>query len=449
VSFSRLVAKEKSSGSVERLTVKSEKNWLAPIDKFNAIFSTSQTQFASLFPEQSEVNQSGLVQKPINEDDYRLYIKLYSEIKGKGNYSAESLNQLESILTRSPYLYAAYGLYRETASNLYSDTRDKTHLEKLELLLQNSPPEYRYSIYHAIDSFWMAYKMKNLDNAQQQIIEAKSKGASSFVLAELNAILYFSKGQYQKAADTFQEAITLRSSTALFYNLAFSYWRLGDLTKTEIALNQMLKIVPDNYKARRLQANIWLLQGKLELAIMAYERVVESLNNGRDLTNLSLAYGLNKQYKKSLEFAQLALKKNPKHPTKLLNLADIEMILGKRETAISHYQQVIAILSGEEEVKNLTNLAQAYAQLSQADLAIAALSKAQNLASEGGEASYSFAIVYSLLKEEASAIHHVKSALKSNVGVVWFNLPWFDKLCDNKEFSVLMTKYQNVERCKI
>ncbi|OUR82018.1 serine/threonine protein kinase [Colwellia psychrerythraea] len=445
VSFSRLVVNDNTS---DHLSVKSEKNWLAPIDKFNVIFSTSQTQFVSLFPQQLEVNQSGLVQRPINENDYRDYIELYSQIKGQGKYSEESLSELEALLERSPYLYAAYTLYRETASNLYSDTRDKDHLKQLELLLQKSPPEYRYSVYHAVDSFWVAYKMKNLDDAQQQIIEAKNRGASSFVLSDLNAILFFSKGQYQKAAKTFDEAISLRPSTALLYNLAFSYWRMGDLAKAEAALAKMLEIVPENYKARRLQANIWLLQGKLGLAISAYEKIVTNLNNGTDLTNLSLAYGLNKQYGKSLESAQKALKQNPNHPVNLLNLADIEMILEHEQSAISHYQQVVTILIGKNEVKYLTNLAQAYGQLNQGNLAIAALSKAQSLAPESGEVSYSSAIVYSLLEEEASAVHHVKTALKNNVGVVWFNLPWFDKLCGNAEFSLLMTKHQNTERCK-
>ena len=444
VSFSRLVVNENTS---DNLSVKSEKNWLIPIDKFNVIFSTSQTQFASLFPEESEINQSGLVQRPINESDYRDYIALYSQIKGDGNYSAESLDHLEALLTRSPYLYAAYGLFRETASNLYTDTRDKSQLKQVELILQNSPPEYRYSVYHAIDSFFVAYKAKDHDIAQQQIIEAKNRGASNFVLSELNAILFFSKGQYQKAADTFEEAISLRPSTVLFYNLAFSYWRMGNLTKAEAALEKMLKIVPENYRAKRLQANIWLLQGKLGLAISVYEKIVTKLNNGTDLTNLSLAYGLNKQYDKSLKSAQKALRQNPNHPVNLLNLADIETILGHEKSAISHYQQVVSILSGKDEIQDLTYLAQAYGQLNQANLAIATLSKAQNLAPESGDVFYSSAIVYSLLKESASAVHYVEAALKNNVGVVWFNLPWFDKLCDNEDFILLMEQNKNSARC--
>ena len=222
---------------------------------------------------------------------------------------------------------------------------------------------------------------------------------------------------------------------------------MGDLIKAEKALNRMVEIVPDNYKAKRLQANIWLLQGKLGLAISSFEKIVVSSDNGRDLTNLSLAYGLNKQYEKSYEYAQKALDKNPKHPFNILNLADIEMILGKKMTAYSHYQLVVEVLAEKQEIKHLLGLAQAYAQLNQASLAIDALNKAQALAPDNGEVSYTSAIVYSLLKESTSAIHHTKTALKNNIGVVWFNLPWFDKLCVNKEFLVLMNKYQNSNRC--
>jgi serine/threonine-protein kinase len=445
VSFSRLVVNENTS---DNLSVKSEKNWLAPIDKFNAIFSTSQTQFASLFPEHSEVNQSGLVQKPIDEEDYRKYIALYSEIKGQGEYSVESLTELETLLTRSPYLYAAYGLFREAASNLYTDSRDEVHLKRLELVLQNSPPEYRYSVYHAIDSFFVAYKIKELATAQQQIIEAKNKGASSFVLSELNAILFFSKGQYQKAADTFEEALILRPSTTLLYNLAFSYWRMGDLSKAENALNRMLEIVPDNYKAKRLKANIWLLQGKLELAIKEYEKIVAALSNGRDLTNLSLAYALNKQYKKSLIYAKKAVDLSPKNRIRRLNLADIEFILGRVKSSNFNYKKVINAPVDNNKYRYWLDIAQAQLQLNKQNLAIKALNKAKHLAPDNGEVAYTSALVYSVLGERVSAIFEVNKALANKVGSVWFNLPWFDSLCDDKEFDLLMMKYNNQKRCR-
>ncbi|MCP4985128.1 MAG: protein kinase [Colwellia sp.] len=447
VHFSRLVSKAKNIESLERITVKAERNWLAPIDKFNAIFSTSQTQFASLFPEHSEVNQSGLVQKPIKEADYRKYIALYNQIKGQGNYSADSLTQLEALLTRSPYLYAAYALYRDAALDLHIDSKDKKYFDMLDLLLQNSPPEYRYSAFEAIDRFWLASDQGDMTTARLKISEAKYRGADDLTVLGFEASMFFNTGKYKEAADSYTRAFTLRPSTTLLNNIAFSYWRMGDLIKAEGALNKMLAIVPDNYRAKRLQANLWLMQGKLELAISAYEKIVASKDNGTNLTNLSLAYGMNKQFDKSLEFALKAYEKSPKHPVKLLNLADIETILGNNQKALSYYQEVVSILEDKEDVKSLTYLSQAYAQLNQSSQAIDSLNKAQAIAHENGEVSYASAIVYSLLNERASATHHIKSALKNNVGAVWFNLPWFDVLCEDSEFLVLMKEYNNGERC--
>lgn len=444
VSFSRLVA---NPSNQEMLAVKSEKNWLAPVEKFNAIYSTSQTQFASLFPKHPEVNKSGLVQRPINEEDYRSYIELYSQIRGQGKYSAESLIKLEALLTRSPYLYAAYSLYRDVALDLYLDSKDNKYTNQLDKLLENSPPEYRYSAYEAIERFWLTSDMGKMKLAKQHISDAQTRGADHLIISELKAYLLFNTGQYKESANAYSRAFSLRPSLSLLYNTAFSYWRMGDLKQAENSVDEMLKIVPDNAKSQQLQANIWLLQGRLDLAITAYEKIVSRLNIGRDLTNLSLAYALNNQYDKSLEFAQKASNMNPKHPFKLLNLADVEMILGKEESAISHYKQVVAILAGKNEVKYLTSLAQAYAQLNQASLAIEALRKAQELSIDKGEVAYASALVYSLLKEKVSAIHHAKTALNSKVGVVWFNLPWFDLLCKEQQFKQLMTKYDNALRC--
>jgi serine/threonine-protein kinase len=277
----------------------------------------------------------------------------------------------------------------------------------------------------------------------------KNRGADDLTLLGAKAYLAFSSGFYKKAAELYSKSYQLRPSATLLNNTAFSYWREGALVKAEETINGVLSLVPNNFKAIRLQANIWLLQGKLDKAIINYQNIVSQLNNGTDLTNLSLAYALNKQYEKSFEFARKALNQSPNHPVKLLNLADVEMLLGNAESAKVYYQKVIEILIGKNEVKYLTNLAQAYAHMQQANLAITSLKQAQNLAPKNGEVSYAASIVYSLLGEKASAIYQVELALNENIGVVWFNLPWFDELCSELTFQNLMIRYKNSQRCLI
>ncbi len=444
VRFARLSSRPNNA---EHLSVSAENHWFLPVEKFSVMYSASQGQFAALFAKELAVNKAGLLQKPIKESDYQRYINLYHEIKEQRQYNEHSLSKLAELLTRSPYLYAAYALYRDTALDLYLDSRDKKYLQQLDSLLQNAPPEYRYSVYEAIDRFWLASDLGQMDVAQQQITEAKHRGADALLILEQQAYMHFSSGHYDKAAQAYTDAYKLRPSLSLLYNSAFSYWRMGELSKAEKTIESLLKQYPNNIKGKRLQANIWLLQGQLASAIAAYQAIVNINPQSSDLTNLALAYALNKQYKKSLEFAQKALAKAPKHPFNLLNLADIEMMMGEKQLAKSHYQQVVSLLVGKNEVKYLTNLAQAYAQLGQADLAIATINKAQELTSDNGEVSYASALVYSLLNEKSSAIHHVKVALKNNVGAVWYNLPWFDALCREPQFQQLMDSHANTGRC--
>jgi len=209
----------------------------------------------------------------------------------------------------------------------------------------------------------------------------------------------------------------------------------------------MLVIVPNNYKAQQLQANIWLLQGRLELAISAYEKIVASINNGRDLTNLSLAYALNKQYDKSLKYAMLAVEQSPRNTIRRLNLADIEYIQGKVSSANINYQKIIDAPVNKNKYRYWLDLAKAHLQLNQPKIAMEALNNAKDLSPENGEVAYTSALVYSVLGEQVTAVFEVNKALDNRVGAVWFNLPWFDKLCDNKEFDALMVKHNNPSRC--
>jgi serine/threonine protein kinase/tetratricopeptide (TPR) repeat protein len=443
VGFSRLVS---HSGKDDLLAVEAEKNWLVPIEKFSVIYSNSQAQFASLYPELSEVNQAGLVQRSINEEDYRDYIEIYSEIKKKGDYNAESLTKLEALLTRTPYLYAGYGLFRLTALDLYLDSQDNKYLSQLDILLKSSPPEYRYSTYEAVDRFWLSSYRGEMALAKSQIDEAKKRGSDDLSILELEAYMLFNSGKYKKAAEAYSNAFRLRSSSGLLYNIALSYWHYGDLAKVHVALNRMLKILPEHYQAQRLQANVWLLQGKLEKAIVAYESM-NSKNNFLNSNNLSIAYSLNHQYEKALKYAKLSVSESPKNTIRLLNLADVELIIGDSKSANANYQKIIDSPAFNNQYGYWLDLAQAYVHLGNNSLAVESLSRAKTLAPENGEVAYSSALIYSHLDEKTSAVLEVKKALSHNVGAVWFNLPWFDKLCDNRQFQTLMTKYDNEVRC--
>jgi len=57
--------------------------------------------------------------------------------------------------------------------------------------LQNSPPEYRYSVFAAIDRFWLASDRGDMAEAKLQFEEAKKRGADDLTVLGLEAFIVF------------------------------------------------------------------------------------------------------------------------------------------------------------------------------------------------------------------------------------------------------------------
>ena len=147
--------------------------------------------------------------------------------------------------------------------------------------------------------------------------------------------------------------------------------------------------------------------------------------------------------------AQLAVKNSPKHPTRLLNLADIKLILGMTEQSTPLYQQVIQLSHQQQDLEALLIIAQAYVHSGQHRKAIKAINQAKKLAPESGEAAFIAALIYSQLGEQISANNQIEEALSAGFGIIWFNLPWFDPLCSNTDFQKIVTKAGKAERCQL
>ena len=261
---------------------------------------------------------------------------------------------------------------------------------------------------------------------------------------------HYIKGDFEKAAESYIGAYNLRPSTSLLYNYAFCLWKIGKLDEVDLALTKILSTMPGQYQSLRLQSNVKLLRGDLAGAINGYKGLIKIRNNSSNLTNLGLTLTLNGDYNEAFAYLKEAYGRGKLDANTLLNLADVEQLLGNKESADGYYRSAIAsVRSGDNDLKSLINLSQAYAQLGQDALSVNALSAAQAISPNNGEVYYAASIVYSKLNEDVSAIHNVKKALDNNVGVVWFNMPWFDSLCLRQDFNELMVLHGNLDRCSL
>ena len=447
VTLSRLTSDQAkpSPNDQKKWTVLALENWPTTLENVNDIYHDAQKHLTKVYPDFTEFHLS---QHQINEQDYLAYINLYTQILIDGKSNDENLQQLREIITHSPYLYSAYPLFRETALNLYNETMDPVYPEQLEQLMQSAPPEYKYSIFQAIDSFGLAIATSKFELAQQQLNVAIERGVDNSTLTELQAFFYLNNNELAQAIKHYQTALQLRPSTKLFYALAMAYYWSGDLANAKETLKQLLAITPTKYNANQLLATIYLLEGKLELAISAYEKVIKVNPQSSDIDNLGLAYSLAGRYQDALKMAKMAVARRPNHPTQLLNLADAELILGLTEQAELHYKQVIKLHSGDNDINSWLGIAQAHVHIGDNNAAIKAINNAKKLAPDNGNVAFVASLVYALAGEQLSALSQVEEALNANIGVAWFNLPWFNNLCDSEQFNLLMTEAGNPERCQ-
>ena len=70
-------------------------------------------------------------------------------------------------------------------------------------------------------------------------------------ITKANADAEYAKGNYQQAATDYEELLKSGESTALYYNLGNSYYRLGNITQSVIAYEKALRLSPSDGDVRK------------------------------------------------------------------------------------------------------------------------------------------------------------------------------------------------------
>ena len=447
VTLSRLTVKNNiSKSSTNKWTVLAQKKWPSQVENYYDIYQYTKANLGDLF---SKYSDNIIEEKPIKESDYRHYVSLYNQIKIAGNSNDATLQKLHEIIISSPYLYAAYSLYSENALNLYNETNNEKYIIQIENIMASAPREYTHSVFQTLDALAIALTTRDIEKAKVLLDVAIERGIDNSTLREYHAALLLTNNEIPQAIEQYKTALTLRPSTKLLYNLSLSYYWLSDFENAKNTLNKLLDINPSKYSAKQLLAAIYLSEGELKLAISLYNDITKINPKSSDIDNLAVAYALSGAYQKAFKTAQVAVKISPNHPARLLNLADLTLILDMTEQARVLYQQVIQLSQQKDDLVTLLINAQAYVHLGHNKQAVKAINQAKKLDPDSGQVAFIAALVYSQLGEKLSAMNQVEEALSANFGVVWFNLPWFDGLCSDSDFKKMLTKAGSPKRCQL
>lgn len=376
----------------------------------------------------------------INEEEYKNFLEIHHSYLSSGA-SAFLLEKLESKSINNTT--AVQTLYQEISLDLYYETAESLYTKKLENFIGKNKLLDQSSL---LNSFYLQIAKKEYENANETIQYIKKINSS--MATELDAYLALTSNDYNLAINRYEKLIKLKPSTTNFQNLATAYWYSGDISHAKKYLQEAIVRAPNSYKANQIQGVISLSEGDLSKAIESFSTIIKNNSSVADLSNLGLTFLVSNDLKNAIIYLEKAHSAAPNNLTILLNLADAQNLQGKNKEAIENYKKIInASKGGNISSENLRNRVQAHAHLGEFAEAINSLQLLQKKDGQNIDVIYTASIVYSLAGEKVSALVNIENALNNKMHHIWFGLTWFDNLCGNKKFEILMKQHGAPNRC--
>ncbi|HYO11703.1 MAG TPA: protein kinase [Thermoanaerobaculia bacterium] len=376
----------------------------------------------------------------VRDEDYAAFLRIKQRVDQGG---LPGLEELETILRSSPRFLEAHLLMAKVAQNLFRSTRDPAHLERgneavraARALAPGDPRPLAVQLRLALAANRPA-------EARALLTELERLLPGDPELLTLSGQVAESEGDLERAISDLAAAVERIPSWSNLVRLADLEARAGRNDDARRHLEELLERNPGNLWGLDRLGNLELLAGDPARAERIYRDLLRRQPQRSHYTNLGLARMLLGRPAEAVEAYHQALALSPDHVTVLLNLADAELELGRREEAHALYRQVLTRLEESEASAGLVPRdrlakAQCLVRLGRTRDAVAQVQRALQDGSEDPEVAYLASLVYSLAGERASALVNAETALRRGVQPRWFSLPAFDALREDPDFQVLL-----------
>jgi tetratricopeptide (TPR) repeat protein len=317
-----------------------------------------------------------------------------------------------------------------------------------------------------------------IEPAQQACAKAVELGNSGAEGHTCLGTLENATGQFEKAAEQFQQAVELDPvNDQAYWHLAEAYQNLNQLDKAEETFKRRIGVRPNYWRGYSALGVFYISQAEYDKAQAMFEKAVSLRpNNYRDYSNLGAAFlyegndeEATRAFEKSIAIrpsllayenlgvAYLRLRKfdqaarNTREALKLEendyegwgNLADAYYYGGNKSAATESYRKAIAL--AEEKLKTnprdtvvLNDLANYWAMLGDRSRALDYLDRSL-VGTQDKELLFQAALVYNQLHETGTALEWLSKALAAGYSKsVVSKTPNLDNLHDNPRYQALM-----------
>lgn len=219
--------------------------------------------------------------------------------------------------------------------------------------------------------------------------------------------MYFEKGDYSKAADAFEAAISAnRDFFHALYSLGLSYERLGELEKALAAYNRasQSKVAEPNYK-KAAKENAERLRGVFGRELDELRKKVVQYPGNNDL-ELELAMALDEMgiYNEAIRVFHDLEEKGVKTWQLFYNIANTYAKNGNYEKAAHYYNKTLEVKP--DHINGLYNLGLAYLYSHKYEMAISSFRKVIKMDGDYAYAPFNLAVTYYMVGDKENALKY-------------------------------------------
>ncbi len=379
----------------------------------------------------------------VRDEDYADFLRAKLRIdSGNVTWQAE-LDELERIIAGSPNFLEARLLAADTATTLFTDTREPAYLQRATGFLKQSralAPTDPRPLYH---DFRLALENGETGRAEQVLAELERRAPHDHLVPLSRARLAEKQGDLDGAVTAMRAVIERHPSWRHLYRIASLEIERGEPEAARGYLEELLRRAPGNTWGLGKLVHLELSVGELEMAEQTAIALLEIKRHRSYLNNLGFIRFLLGRYEEAKTSYLEALEFSPGHPMVLLNLADAESALGRKAAAAALYRQSLEQLERREAAAPLSvteemNRAQCLARLGESRRAVEITLKVLKQHGESADIAYQAALVYALTGENHSAVAKAREALAGKVERRLFAIPGFDSLRQDPEFQAML-----------
>jgi len=225
-------------------------------------------------------------------------------------------------------------------------------------------------------------------------------------------LAYNNSGDYQKAIESFKEAIRLKPDDVYaHYNLGLAYSNSGDYQKAIESFKEAIRLKPDDVYAHYNLGLAYSNSGDYQKAIESFK---EAIHVKPDFVgahyNLGLAYSNSENYQKAIESFKEAIRLKPDDFYAHFNLGLAYNNSGDYQKAIESFKEAIRLKP--DDFYAHFNLGLAYNNSGDYQKAIESFKEAIRLKPDDVYAHYNLGLAYSNSGDYQKAIESFKKAIR-------------------------------------